>query len=70
MAQQYFNQSLNKIDETELHKYFYHMVHTKKISYSYQKQIAMGLKLYYKEIFNTNINLEFLFSKFINSSEP
>lgn len=63
MAQQYFNKSLNKVDETELHKYFYHMVHTKKVSYSYQKQIAMGLKLYYKEVFNTSINLEFLFPK-------
>ncbi len=63
MAQQYFNQPLNKVDETGLHKYFYHMVHTKKVSYSYQKQIAMGLKLYYKEVFNTNINLEFLFPK-------
>ena len=63
MAQQYFNKSLNKVDETELHKYFYHMVHSKKVSYSYQKQIAMGLKLYYKEVFNTSINLEFLFPK-------
>lgn len=63
LAQQFFNQPLNKVDETELHKYFYHMVHTKNISYSYQKQIAMGLKLYYKEVFNTNINLEFLFPK-------
>ena len=57
MAQQFFNQSLNKVDETELHRYFYHMVHIKKTSYSYQKQIAIGLKLYYKEGFNTNINL-------------
>ncbi len=37
------------------------MVHTKKVSYSYQKQIAMALKLYYREMFGKNINLEFLF---------
>ncbi len=61
MAEQYFNKPLDKVDETALHKYFYFMVHTKKVSYSYQKQIAMALKLYYKEMFNTNINLEFLF---------
>ena len=61
MAQQYFQSPLNKVDETALHKYFYFMVHTKKISYSYQKQIALALKLYYKEMFNANINLEFLF---------
>lgn len=61
MATQFFEKPLNKIDETELHRYFYHMVHTKKVSYSYQKQVAMALKLYYREIFGQNINLEYLF---------
>ena len=61
MAIQFFEKPLNKIDETELHRYFYHMVHTKKVSYSYQKQIAMALKLYYREIFGQSINLQFLF---------
>ncbi|SIS46902.1 Site-specific recombinase XerD [Zobellia uliginosa] len=61
LAVLYFKKPLNRVDETELHKYFYHMVHTKKVSYSYQKQIAMALKLYYKEMFRQNINLEFLF---------
>lgn len=61
MARHFFKKPLNKIDETELHRYFYHMVHTKKVSYSYQKQIAMALKLYYKEMFGQGINLEFLF---------
>ncbi|UOY08073.1 site-specific integrase [Muricauda sp. SCSIO 64092] len=61
MARHFFKKPLNRIDETELHKYFYHMVHTKKVSYSYQKQIAMALKLYYREMFGKNINLEFLF---------
>lgn len=61
MVRQFFEKPLNKINETELHRYFYHMVHTKKVSYSYQKQIAMALKLYYREIFGQSINLEFLF---------
>jgi len=61
LARHYFKRPLNKVDETELHQYFYHMVHTKKVSYSYQKQIAMALKLYFKEMFGRNINLEFLF---------
>ena len=60
MARHFFEKPLNKIDETELHRYFYHMVHTKKVSYSYQKQIAMALKLYYREIFGQSINLEYL----------
>ena len=61
MTKQYFKKDLRLVDETELHRYFYFMVHTKKVSYSYQKQIAMALKLYYREMFNININLEFLF---------
>lgn len=61
MAEHFFSESLNRVDESELHRYFYHMVHTKKISYSYQKQIAMALKLYYREMFRKSINLEFLF---------
>jgi site-specific recombinase XerD len=61
MAQLYFKSTLEDVDEHELHRYFYFMVSTKRISYSYQKQIAMGLKLYYKEILKKNINLEFLF---------
>ena len=61
MAEHFFQKTLNRVSETELQRYFYHMVHTKKVSYSYQKQIAMALKLYYKEMFRQNINLEFLF---------
>lgn len=61
LAKHYFKKPLNQIDESALHEYFYFMVHTKKVSYSYQKQIAMALKLFYKEMFNISINLEFLF---------
>ncbi|WP_368667008.1 phage integrase N-terminal SAM-like domain-containing protein [uncultured Winogradskyella sp.] len=61
MTQSFFKKPLNKVDESELHRYFYHMVHTKKVSYSYQKQIAMALKLYYKEMFRENINLDSYF---------
>jgi site-specific recombinase XerD len=63
MAIHFFKRPLNKVDEHELHGYFYHMVHTKKVSYSYQKQIAMALKLYYAEMFKQSISLEFLFPK-------
>ena len=61
MAQSYFKSDLRSVNETELHKYFYFMVHTKKVSYSYQKQIAMALKLYYREMFSIAISLELLF---------
>ncbi|UII75180.1 site-specific integrase [Flagellimonas sp. HMM57] len=62
MAEHFFKTPLNKVNETELHRYFYHMVHTKKVSHSYQKQIAMALKLYYRELFGRQINLELLIS--------
>ncbi|MBA4743832.1 MAG: tyrosine-type recombinase/integrase [Muricauda sp.] len=61
MARHFFNKPLDRVDETDLHRYFYFMVHTKKVSYSYQKQIAMALKLYYREMFGQSINLELLF---------
>lgn len=61
MASHFFELPLKEVDETELHRYFYFMVHTKKVSYSYQKQIAMALKLYYREMFGRTIHLEFLF---------
>lgn len=60
MARQFFNHDLSKVSEKDLHQYFYHLVHTKGISYSYQKQIVMGLKLYYDEVFGRKIYLEFL----------
>ena len=47
LAQGYFKKDLCKVSETELHDYFYHLVHKKKASFSYQKQIAMAFKLYY-----------------------
>ena len=58
-ANHFFKKPMNMVDESELHRYFYHMVNTRKASYSYQKQIAMALKLYYKEVYGVNINLEF-----------
>lgn len=61
MAGHFFNKPLDRVDETDLHRYFYLMVHTKKVSYSYQKQIAMALKPYYREMFGQSINLELLF---------
>ncbi|MEM6525923.1 MAG: site-specific tyrosine recombinase/integron integrase [Bacteroidota bacterium] len=61
MAKQYFKRPLDQVIERELRTYMYHMVHSKKASYSYQKQIALGLKLYYYEVYARKINLEFLF---------
>lgn len=60
LTQGYFNKHLIDVSEKDLHSFFYHLVHTKRASYSYQKQIALALKSYYKEIHNKDIHLEFL----------
>ncbi len=63
LTESYFKKPLNTVKESELHRFFYHLVHIKKISYSYQKLFAIALKLYYKELFNIDIYLEFLLPK-------
>jgi len=60
LAQVHFKKELTNVSESELHTFFYHMVHTKGISVSYQKQIAMALKLYFQNLHNRTIHLEFL----------
>lgn len=62
-ANHYFKGQLDYSNEGELHQYFYFMIHQKRASYSYQKQIAMALKLYFKEVLNKDIYLEFLLPK-------
>jgi len=70
LAKGYFDQPLEHISESELQEYFYFLVHKKKASYSYQKQIALGLKLFYNELFKRNLNLEFLLPKFKPKTLP
>ncbi|MEZ5035303.1 MAG: tyrosine-type recombinase/integrase [Chitinophagaceae bacterium] len=63
LARSYFQKPLHDVSEDQLHQYFYELIHSKNISIAYQKQIALGLKLYYKEIYNKNIHLELLVPK-------
>ena len=49
--------SLKQISDNELFEFIYHLVNTKKISASYQRQIVGGLKLFYKEIYGRSIPL-------------
>lgn len=63
LAQGYFNKPLSHVSESELHSYFYHLVNKKNASFSYQKQMVMALKHYYREILNQSINIEFLLPK-------
>jgi site-specific recombinase XerD len=60
LAEVHFKKQLFDVSEAELHQFFYHMIHTKGISVSYQKQIAMALKLYYQLVHDKAIHLEFL----------
>ena len=52
--------SLKQICDNELFEFIYHLVNTKKISASYQRQIVGGLKLFYKEIYGRSIQFEYL----------
>lgn len=63
LTENYFERSLKKVSETDLHEFIYHLIHKKKISYSYQKQIVLALKLYYKEVYREEINVQFLVPK-------
>ena len=63
LANHHFKGKLDSVSDNDLHHYFYFMIHEKRASYSYQKQIAMALKLYFKEVVNKNIYLEFLLPK-------
>ncbi len=56
----HFQKPLNKVSEQDLHEYIYNLIHHKKISFSYQKQLVMSLKLYFKEILNRTINIQYL----------
>jgi integrase/recombinase XerD len=60
LAEVHFKKALIEVSESELHHFFYHMIHTKGVSSSYQKQIAMALKLYYQLVHDKVIRLEFL----------
>lgn len=48
------------IQDQELFEFIYHLVHVKKISSSYQRQIVGALKLFYKEVYNRSIPFEYL----------
>jgi len=69
-AKNYFQKSLSEVSEDELHEYFYNLIHAKQVSYSYQKQIAVGLKLFYSEMYKRAIHLEFLMPKFKPKTLP
>jgi len=63
LTENYFENPLKKVNETDLHEFIYHLIHKKKISYSYQRQIILALKLYYKEVCREEINVQFLIPK-------
>ncbi len=70
LAEQYFQKDLHQVSETDLHQFFYHLVHKKQASVSYQKQIAGALKLYYRDVLDQEIHLEFLLPKFTPKKLP
>ena len=56
----HFKKPLKEVSEQDLYNYIYNLIHHKKISFSYQKQLVMSIKLYYKELLNTEINIQYL----------
>jgi integrase/recombinase XerD len=63
LAEGYFDKPLESVSDDDLHNYFYHLVHFKKASYSYQKQIAMAFKLYFKELYDRDVLMAILLPK-------
>lgn len=60
LALQFFKKPLLEVTDKELHKYFYFMVTSKNASVSYQKQMVMAFKLYFKEVHDRSVHLDFL----------
>lgn len=58
-----FKKPIKDITETELHQFIYSYIHHKNISDSYQRQLIGAIKLYYKEVQKTEMNLQFLLSE-------
>lgn len=54
------SRSFQSLSDKELFKFIHHLVNTKKISASYQRQIVGALKLFYKEIHNREIPFDYL----------
>jgi len=52
--------SFQSLSDKELFEFIHHLVNTKSISASYQRQIVGALKLFYKEIQNRKIPFEYL----------
>lgn len=57
----FFNyKSFQFIKDKDLFDYVYHLVNTKKISASTQRQVVGSLKLFYKEIYNREVPFHYL----------
>lgn len=56
----YNNKSFAVIKDRELFEFVYHLVNTKRISASTQRQVVGSLKLFYKEIYNREIPFKYL----------
>ncbi len=54
------DKSFKNASDQDLFELIYYLVHIKKISASYQRQIVGSLKLFYKEIFKRDIPFEYL----------
>lgn len=61
MVKSHFNdKSFKSITDKDLFEFIYHLVNTKGISASYQRQIVGGLKLFYQEIYNRSVPFDYL----------
>lgn len=64
MAQGFFdNKNFTQISDKEWFNYIFHLVNTKKIAASTQRQVVGSLKLFYKEVYNLDKD----FGKFVVS---
>jgi len=58
LAQVHFNnKSFTNINEKEWFNYIFHLVNTKKIAVSTQRQVVGSINLFYKEVYDRELNL-------------
>lgn len=59
---EYFkNQNLNGLTHEDVFRYIEHRIKDDKISFSYQKQLVGAIKLFYKNVYNKNLRIDYIY---------
>ena len=56
-----FDKSVEQITQKEVQEYLYQRIREEKISFSTQKQVVGAIKLFYKEMYKRNLQIDYLY---------